>query len=231
MTTPVVIALPFRGRWLVQNSPARRVPSHGTDLMGGSYAIDFVGVDDRHRTAARRDWRTLVATEPPERFVGYGRVIVAPADGVVVATHDGELDHAARRSPVTLLPYALTQGARLQAGIAGLAGNHVIVALRHADAFVALAHLRAASVGVEPGQDVRAGQPLGECGNSGNSTQPHVHVQIMDGPDPTVARGLPVAFRRFSEWRRPGDDPVDRDIAVPSEGAVVEPWPDAEGAD
>ena len=42
---PVVLALPFQGRWLAQNSPARRVPSHGTDLLGETYAIDFVAVD------------------------------------------------------------------------------------------------------------------------------------------------------------------------------------------
>src|SRR5918993_5948320 len=69
----VLLSLPFTGRWLTQNSPARRVPSHGTDLFGERYAIDFVGVDDRHRTAPRRDWRTVLATEPPERFVAFGR--------------------------------------------------------------------------------------------------------------------------------------------------------------
>ncbi|MGO3279506.1 MAG: M23 family peptidase, partial [Brevibacterium aurantiacum] len=36
---------PFTGRWLVQNSPANRVPSHGTRLFATSYAIDFVPVD------------------------------------------------------------------------------------------------------------------------------------------------------------------------------------------
>ena len=42
------------GGWL-RNSPARRVPSHGVDLLGQRYAIDFVGVDERGRTAYRRD--------------------------------------------------------------------------------------------------------------------------------------------------------------------------------
>ena len=68
----LLLALPFTGRWLVRNSPARRVPSHGTDLLGSRYAIDFVGVDDQHRIAPR-DWRTLLATEPPERFPAFGR--------------------------------------------------------------------------------------------------------------------------------------------------------------
>lgn len=106
----VVLGLPFVGRWLVQNSPARRVPSHGTDLMGTRYAIDFVGVDERRRTAPVRGWRAALATEPPERFVAWGPPVLAPLDGVVVRTHDGEPDHEARRSGLALVPYALSQG-------------------------------------------------------------------------------------------------------------------------
>ena len=111
VTRANVISLPFEGRWLARNSPARRVPSHGTDMLGERYAIDFVGVDERRRTADRRDWRTFLATEPPERFFAFGRPILAPADGVIVDAHDGEIDHAARRSQLTLVPYALGQRA------------------------------------------------------------------------------------------------------------------------
>src|SRR5688572_17970763 len=170
----VVLSLPFTGRWLAQNSPARRVPSHGTDLFGERHAIDFVGVDDRHRTAQRRDWRTVLATEPPERFVAFGRPILAPADGTVVAAHDGEADHEARRSQLALVPYALGQAARVRQGVTAIAGNHVVIALPGGGAFVALVHLRVGSVRVAPGAAVRAGQPIAACGNSGNSTQPHL---------------------------------------------------------
>ena len=45
MNGAVHLAYPFSGRWLVQNSPADRVPSHGTDLFGTSHAIDFVPLD------------------------------------------------------------------------------------------------------------------------------------------------------------------------------------------
>jgi len=91
MTSRIVVSLPFEGRWLVENSLARRIPSHGTDLMGERYAIDFVAVDERRRTADRRDWRTLLSTEPAERSFAFGRPILAPADGVVAYVHDGEL--------------------------------------------------------------------------------------------------------------------------------------------
>lgn len=225
-SVPVVVELdlPFTGRWLVRNSPARRVPSHGTDLLGTRYAIDFVGVDERRRTADRRDWRTVLSTEAVERFVAFGRPILAPADGRVVHVHDGEVDHVARRSQLTLMPYMLGQAGRLRQGMAGLAGNHVVIALDDG-VFVALCHLRAGSVAAAVGAAVTAGQPVGECGNSGNSTQPHVHLQVMDDTDPSVARGVPVAFRRFHEWTRRSTEPRLRESSVPEEGAVVEPLP------
>ncbi|WP_448811628.1 M23 family metallopeptidase [Agromyces bauzanensis] len=224
MTRAVVLALPFTERWLVQNSPARRVPSHGTDLFGVLYAIDFVGVDDRGRTAGRSDWRTAFATEPPERFFAFGRPILAPADGVVVATHDGEPDHEARRSQAALVPYMLGQASRVrQGGHVALAGNHVVIALRESPAFVALVHLQAGSLRVAPGDSVTIGQQIASCGNSGNSTQPHVHVQAMDGPDPSVAQGVPLAFREYREWPARTTQPRIVDSGIPGEGAIVEP--------
>ena len=217
-----MLALPFTGPWLVQNSPARRVPSHGSELLGERYAIDFVAVDDRRRTAAVRDWRTALATEPAQRFYAFGRPVLAPADAVVVAVHDGEPDHVARRSQLALLPYALGQPARVRAGIGAVAGNHVMLGLDDESVYVALVHLRDGSVRVRAGDRVVLGQQLAECGSSGNSTLPHVHVQAMDSPDVAVARGLPVEFRDYRQWLRRGER---RDVVrgIPDERAVVEP--------
>ena len=223
----VLLSLPFTGRWLVQNSPARRVPSHGTDLLGERYAIDFVPVDDRGRTADRRDWRTALATEPVERFSGFGRPILAPADGVVVAVHDGEPDHEARRSQLALAGYLLGQRERLRQGVNAIAGNHVLLRLRDGrrggGPFLGLVHLRAGSVRVGVGDAVRTGQPITQCGNSGNSTQPHLHLQVMDSADLSVARGLPMAFRHYAEWRRGDRRPEERETGIPAEAAIVEP--------
>lgn len=223
----VLLSLPFEGRWMARNSPARRVPSHGTDLWGERYAIDFVGVDRRGRTADRRDWRTLLATEPAERFFAFGRPVLAPADGVVAVAHDGEPDHAARRSQLALVPYAWRQQSRLRQGVAAIAGNHLILALRDGGTFVALVHLRAGSLRVAVGDEVATGQPVASCGSSGNSTQPHLHLQAMDSPDVSGARGVPIAFRDFREWPRGAAGSRTRESGLPGEGAVVEP---AEGA-
>jgi len=217
----VSLALPFRGPWQARNSPARRVPSHGTRLFATTYAIDFVAVQGR-RTAATRDWRTLLSTEPPERFVAFGQPILAPAAGTVVSVLDGEADHEARRSQVALVPYALTQAGRIRGGPAAIAGNHVVLELTDG-VFVLLAHLRRGSVSVAPGRRVAEGEQLGECGNSGNSTQPHVHLQVMDAADAARASGLPLEFRSYRVRPRSGGAPVAVARGVPGESEVVEP--------
>lgn len=223
---PVVLTLPFEGSWLAENSPARRVPSHGTHFLGQTFAIDFVAADTRRRTATVRDWRTVLATEPVTRFFAFGRAILSPIDGHVVAAHDGEPDHPARRAPLLVMGYLLTQGSRLRRGLAAVTGNHLILALDSGGPYVALAHLRNGSLLVRPGDQVAVGQPVAACGNSGNSTQPHVHVQVMDSVDLLTARGLPMAFRSYLAWPKGSDEPQRIVDGVPRERERVEPLPD-----
>lgn len=188
---PLRLAYPFTGRWLVQNSPADRVPSHGSALFGSAHAIDFVPVEVGGRSAPLR-LASLVRPEEPERFPGFGLPVLAPVSGVVVAVHDGEPDHQAFRG-LPSVGYALTQGRRAAGGWPGLAGNHVLVQVG-SGAVVAVCHLRRGSIRLAAGQPITTGSGLGECGNSGNSTEPHVHLQAMDGPDPGRAAAVPIEF-------------------------------------
>ncbi len=205
MSRPLDLAYPFRGRWLVQNSPANRVPSHGTRLFASAHAIDFVPVDGRGRSA-RLSLDSIFRPEPPELFPGFGRRVTAPAAGLVVAAHDTEPDHESFRG-IPSIRYALTQRQRVSTGWRALAGNHVIIQVS-SRAFVALCHLQHRTVHVSVGQSVTVGDQLGRCGNSGNSTEPHVHVQAMDGEDPGHANAVPLSFR--------GSLPRNREIvAVP----------------
>ena len=186
----VELQYPFTGSWLVQNSPADRVPSPGTRLLGTSCAIDFTPVDGNGRSA-RFTPASLFRPEPPEHFAGFGRAVRAPLSGLVCAAHDGETDHAAFRG-FPSIGYAATQGRRVRSGWLGLAGNYVMI--ESAGMFVALCHLKRQSVSVRPGQRVESGEVVGACGNSGNSTEPHLHVQAMDGPDPEQASAVPITF-------------------------------------
>lgn len=205
----IELSYPFRGRWKVENSPANRIPSHGTTLFGVSHAIDFVAVDDSGRSAPRT-WASVFSPEPPELFVGFGADVIAPVDGRVVEIHDAEPDHRARRSPFTLATYMAGQGRRAAAGANGLAGNRVVLSLGEAGPYVVVAHLRHGSVCVSVGQSVSTGDRLGECGNSGNSTEPHIHLQVSTSTEWERAQGVPLTFVHASGER-----------GVPRNGEIV----------
>ncbi len=177
--------------------------------MGTTYAMDLIPVDDRGRSAPW-SWRAAIATEPPEVFVGFGATVLAPAMGTIVLVHDGEEDHDARRSQNTLLLYMLGQAERVRRGPHAIAGNHVVIAMGQGGGgpFVLVAHLRRGSLDVTVGDRVAVGQPLGQCGNSGNSTQPHVHVQATDSTDWNRARGLPIAFMTAAGVELPSESQI-----------------------
>lgn len=186
----IALAYPFTGRWAVRNSPADRVPSHGTTRFGSGYAIDFVPVAGDGRSAPMT-WRSWLRAEPPEAFTGFGRPVLAPVGGRVLAVHDGVPDHRARRG-LPSVGYALGQRGRVAEGWRAVAGNHV--AIDGGAGVVVLCHLRQGSITVTTGQEVRVGDVLGGCGNSGNSTEPHLHLQAMDRFDPEHGRGLAIGF-------------------------------------
>lgn len=75
---------------------------------------------------------------------------------------------------------------------------------------VLLAHLRAGSVTVRVGDLVVPGDRIGDCGNSGNSTEPHLHLQVSDTLE-RDARGIPMAFQRSGQQPRM---PHDGDIVT-----------------
>ncbi|MDX1569988.1 MAG: M23 family metallopeptidase [Xanthomonadales bacterium] len=74
-----------------------------------------------------------------------------------------------------------------------LTGNTVVIRTE-ADEYVLLAHFKRGSVSVQESQDVAMGARLGLCGNSGNSSEPHLHMHVMDGPELSQATGLEMRF-------------------------------------
>jgi murein DD-endopeptidase MepM/ murein hydrolase activator NlpD len=85
----------------------------------------------------------------------------------------------------------------MKPGAGNPAGNHVV--LDHGNGeFSLLAHLQKGSLRVKAGDTVKAGQPLGLCGNSGNTSEPHLHIHLQTGPEfPGATEGLPMAFTDF----------------------------------
>jgi murein DD-endopeptidase MepM/ murein hydrolase activator NlpD len=117
--------------------------------------------------------------------------------GRVVKVRTGARDHRIR-STWFAYGYMLVEGMiRELAGSRFVIGNCVVVDAGDGVCAV-LAHMQQGSAAVRQGDDLRAGDVVGRCGNSGNSSEPHVHVQLMDHRWPYVAAGLPFVFTDVS---------------------------------
>jgi hypothetical protein len=184
---PVDLGPPVHGRWIAYNSPTTHVPSHRINAWSQTYAIDLIHDPE---TNARHEMAWWPLARRPQDYPGFGQPVLATVSGTVVRRHDFMRDHWSRSSPASLAYFAL-ESVRELLGPVGVLGNHVVI--RTDDGVhVLVAHLRRRSVEVAAGDRVEAGDPIGECGNSGNSTEPHVHLQVMDGPSTWTAAGMPL---------------------------------------
>ncbi len=120
-----------------------------------------------------------------EQYAGYGAGIVAAAPGTVVSVRDGMPEQTPNQPVVGV-------NAPDDAG-----GNNVVVQIGP-DVWAFYAHLQPGSVAVQVGDRVTTGQLLGRLGNSGNSSAPHLHFQLSDGPDILLANSLPFVFDRYT---------------------------------
>lgn len=203
-----VLAPVVGGRWLAIATPAHGVPSHGTHVFGQSYAIDMLA---EPADGSRPGWGGATWMRPAGDFPAFGASLMAGADAVVSHVDDGQRDHRSRNSWLTL-PYLLVEGAlRGFGGYRRVFGNHVVLDLGDGT-WLAYAHLQRASITVAVGDRVVAGQQIARCGNSGNSSEPHLHVQLMDRPRPPLAAGLPFAFAATD---------LEGDGGMRAKGAVV----------
>lgn len=185
---PINLHVPVRGRWIAFNSPGSRVPSHRVRAHGQMYAVDLLQEDS---TGAQPiDWS--IRGRSPETYRSFGSPVMSMAPGKVVHATDRRRDHRARDSWPTMVWMMTLEGfLRALGGAGSILGNRVIV--QHDDAtFAAYAHLRQGSAVVRAGDRVDTGQVIGEVGNTGNTSEPHLHVQLMDRPRPESAAGLPM---------------------------------------
>ena len=170
----VQIAPPFRGEWLVLQGGASPLQNHHLSVYNQHFAIDLVRLEN----GSIFD----VAVEAGGNAAAYGweQPLVSPADGRVVFTRDGMED---------------ARGVGTVSTAADAAGNVIVIELDNG-LFVVLAHLRQGSLQVENGDSVRTGDMLARVGNSGNTTMPHLHLQVQTHADlwDSDNRSVPFAF-------------------------------------
>ncbi|HEY5046493.1 MAG TPA: M23 family metallopeptidase [Rhizomicrobium sp.] len=134
-----------------------------------------------------------------EDYYAFGADVLAAADGAVVKAVGGrpESPDAIQRPGETARHYAdrhNSEEMKLFGGREdGAAGDYVM--LDHGNGEYSLyAHLQPDSIRVRVGERVKTGEVLGKLGSSGNSTEPHLHFQVCDRPDPLLCSGIPVSF-------------------------------------
>ncbi len=165
-----LIVPPFRGCWAVVNGGITVEESHSWGLWSQRYAYDMMHVDDLERLENQCRHRTLGS------WATYGSPVYAAMDGTVVKVVDGARDN----TPV----------GRILLKTRHPAGNYIVI--RHGPGLYSLyAHLKQGSITVREGDEVKAGEKIGEAGNSGMSTAPHLHFQLMTTPDLLATISVP----------------------------------------
>lgn len=202
---PIIMAFPLRGEWLAPNTPGTKIPSHGTNQLGTRYAYDFIQVDwERKGLPAYRVSVTeyLLHGVPLNEYYCWGQDIYAPCDGVVVVTEDGYKEKE-RTKLLSDMSNAYKNAHYFDSkkdDVQSVAGNYIIIQYSE-NVYAALCHLQTNSIQVSVGQHIKKGDIVGRIGHSGNSFAPHLHFQLMDNIDISIANGLPCAFEQYEVFR------------------------------
>ena len=151
------LSLPFKGEWFIFWGGDNETQNYHQAAPNQRFAFDILKVDaqgNTHKSDGRRN----------EDYYAFGQELLAPADGVVTYMVDGVHDN---------VPGEMN---RLY-----VAGNLIII--KHSEGeYSLLAHFKQNSIRVKVGDKVARGQVLGLCGNSGNSSEAHLHFQVQNAP-------------------------------------------------
>src|SRR5215831_2364054 len=206
-----VISAPLRGdNWGAGNGPAnssghRRalIPIGGRAQIGQRFAIDWVRLNP--------DGKATYTGNPLDNknYRAYGSDAMAIADGTVTEVKDGIPENIpgenSRAVPITLET---------------IAGNHVILDIGQGR-YALYAHLQPGSLKVKLGDHVKRGQVLGLVGNSGNSTEPHLHFHLTNGNTALGSEGIPYALESFDAKTEEGAPVTRHRLEIPTEGEIV----------
>ena len=181
----IVIRPPLQGNGWLATSACCKPNVHRDERI----AIDGVRIETGETFAV--DWAKVKNDrlfdgdgKRVEQYYGFGEDVLAVADGTVVSIHDGMPD----QTPfVFMVPKSKSD----------YGGNNVILEIAP-NVFAWYAHLRQGSITVKVGDAVKAGAPIAKLGNTGPSEGPHLHLGLIDKPDPIAGRSLPFVFDSFT---------------------------------
>lgn len=211
----ITIHPPLQGEWKSLRSPGHY-----------PYAFDFVQMNDKRKSSHNSSkLKFFVSGISSSRFFCWNKPVFAPIDGKIIRVGNGWKDHEYTNiwKTIQLFYNAIRFRPKEENGrldIRPNAGNHVMIQAK--EGYIAfLAHLKNQSILVTEGEQVRQGQAIGMLGNSGNSSMPHLHINIFDQmDDPFKAKMLPFVF---SSYETLGSDGlwIENRSSVPKAGTFV----------
>jgi hypothetical protein len=180
--------LPFKGEWFVFWGGETQAQNYHMADINQQFAYDILKVANG----------TSHSGDPlsNESYFAFGEVILAPCDATVAMAVDGVPDNV----PGETNPVQLT-------------GNTLVLETA-AGEYILMCHLMEGSLRVGKGDEVRRGEVLAKCGNSGNSTEPHLHLQLQNTRDIHKATGARLLFHRIAVNGSPREEymPVKEDF-------------------
>jgi murein DD-endopeptidase MepM/ murein hydrolase activator NlpD len=170
--TKTLLILPFNGVWEVANG--------GRDTKkNGHRTINNTG--PRNQLYAYdfiKDYQS--EGKNLEDYYAFGQDVISPADGIIYQVIDGSKDMPIGESDDDVI-----------------AGNMIMIDHQNGE-YSVLAHFKYSSIKVKVGDNVKQGDLLGQCGNTGNTSEPHIHYHLQDNSLMHKANGLPAQFKQIS---------------------------------
>jgi len=167
------LILPFKGEWTVFWEGDTKELNYHVISEAEKNAFDFV-IKDEKGNSFKTDGQTN------EDYYAFGKELIAPSAGEIVLVVDGVKDNQPGEMNPAYIP-----------------GNTVIIRLENNE-YLFFAHFKQHSIKVKQGQKVKQGDLLGLCGNSGNSSEPHLHFHIQNVEDINIATGVKCYFDEIS---------------------------------
>jgi murein DD-endopeptidase MepM/ murein hydrolase activator NlpD len=169
-STPM--SLPFRGEWTVFWGGDTKELNYHVATRFQKNAFDIIQTDQSgksYKTDGKKN----------EDYYAFGQDIIAPCDGAVVFAVDGIKDNVPGVMNTFYIP-----------------GNSILLITSNKE-YILLAHFKQGSVKVKQGDPIKQGQVLGLCGNSGNSSEPHLHFHLQNTEDFNIATGVKCYFNKL----------------------------------
>jgi Peptidase family M23 len=204
-TGAALVDEPFTGdRWLAANGPSNKsihrravIVLNGKPRSPERYAIDWIKLGDDGNSYTGDQYKN-------SSYHAYDVPILGVADGKIVAVKDGLPENVPHTEKLAV---AMT--------LANIAGNHIVEEIG-GGLYAGYAHFIPGSITVKAGERVRRGRVLGRLGNSGNSSELHLHLQVCDASSFLICEGVPMEFKRMSltkyHIQKRGDTPIKLEV-------------------